>query len=292
MRMGSSDIGARRRPAKAVALIDSDMLPYVLMVAMVALFALAIGLVAQVMLSRIALADDSFQPTEYEMARLRAGQSWDSGRMSVAELRPGAVDRAELQTYVAAMGKAADPTLAAEAGPKLISNSDELLAQTASAIWGEPGIIPRSHMGSDGVWEFPRLPDQDEQDLLVGQRWRLVENEESQVLFLGPDRKFGWDDFADLINPLQHIPLVNLAYRAMTGDQIYGAGRLMDLGFGPVAGASTVFELAYQSTTGRDLEYEAVAAVFGPAPDTETAALYADGRQVADVRDLRRGSNQ
>jgi len=292
MRMGSSDIGARRRPAKAVALIDSDMLPYVLMVAMVALFALAIGLAAQVMLSRVALADDSFQPTEYELARLRAGQSWDSGGMSVAELRPGAVDRAELQTYVAAMGKAADPALTAEAGPKLISNSDELLAQTASAIWGEPGIIPRSHMGSDGVWEFPRLPDQDEQDLLVGQRWHLVENEESQVLFLGPDRKFGWDDFADLINPLQHIPLVNLAYRAVTGDQIYGAGRLMDLGFGPVAGASTVFELAYQSATGRDLEYEAVAAVFGPAPDTETAALYADGRQVADVRDLRRGSNQ
>jgi hypothetical protein len=290
--MGSSEIGARRRPAKAATLVDLDMLPYVLMVAMVALFALAIGLVAQVMLSRIALADDSFQPSEYEMARLRAGQSWDSGRMSVAELRPGTVDRAQLQTYAAAMGKAADPTLTAAAGPNLVSNSDELLAQTASAIWGEPGIIPRSHMGADGVWEFPRLPDQDEQDLLVGQRWRIVENEESQILFLGPDRRFGWDDFADLINPLQHIPLVNLAYRAMTGDQIYGAGRLMDLGFGPIAGASTVFELAYQSTTGRDLEYEAVAAVFGPAPDNETASLSGDGRQVADLRDLRRGSNQ
>jgi hypothetical protein len=211
---------------------------------------------------------------------------------SVAELRPGAVDRAQLQTYAAAMGKAADPTLTAAAGPNLVSNSDELLAQTASAIWGEPGIIPRSHMGADGVWEFPRLPDQDEQDLLVGQRWRIVENEESQILFLGPDRRFGWDDFADLINPLQHIPLVNLAYRAMTGDQIYGAGRLMDLGFGPVAGASTVFELAYQSTTGRDLEYEAVAAVFGPAPDNETASLARDEHQVADLRDLRRGSNQ
>jgi hypothetical protein len=290
--MGSSEIGARRRPAKAATLVDLDMLPYVLMVAMVALFALAIGLVAQVMLSRIALADDSFQPSEYEMARLRAGQSWDSGRMSVAELRPGAVDRAQLQAYAAAMGKAADPVLTAAAGPNLVSNSDELLAQTASAIWGEPGIIPRSHMGADGVWEFPRLPDQDEQDLLVGQRWRIVENEESQILFLGPDRRFGWDDFADLVNPLQHIPLVNLAYRAMTGDQIYGAGRLMDLGFGPIAGASTVFELAYQSTTGRDLEYEAVAAVFGPAPDNETASLSGDGRQVADLRDLRRGSNQ
>jgi hypothetical protein len=293
--MGPHDTGARRRPAKAAtlaALVDLDMLPYALMVAVVALFALAIGLVAQMMLSRVALADDAFQPGEYELARLRAGQSWDSGAMSVAELRPGGVDRALLQIYVTAMGKSADLTLAAAAGPNLVSNSGQLLMQTASAIWGEPGIIPRSHLGSDGVWEFPRLPDQDERDLLIGQRWRVVENVESQILFLGPDRRFGWDDFADLVNPLQHIPLVNLAYRAMTGDQIYGAGRLMDLGFGPVAGASTVFELAYQSTTGQDLEYQAVAAVFGPAPDNETAALASDDRQVADLRDLRRGSNQ
>jgi hypothetical protein len=291
MKMESCNIAARRRPAKAVALVESDMLPYLLMTALIAMFALAIAITANLLLSRVALADESFQPDAYQLARLRAGQAWDSGRMSVADLRPGAVARAELKTYVTAMGKAANATLAA-AGPDLVVSSSELLTQTASAMWGEPGIIPRSHMGGDGVWEFPRLPDQDEQDMLIGQRWRVVENEESQILFLGPDKEFGWDDLADLINPLQHIPLVNLAYRAMTGDQIYGAGRLLDLGFGPVAGASTVFELAYQSTTGRDLEYEAVAAVFGPAPDAETASASGDEHQVADLRDLRRGSNQ
>jgi hypothetical protein len=279
------------------------MLPHAVMAGLFLLFAVGIAMVLHTMLSRAAFADETIAPPQtaaeaaapldaYAIARLRAGQSWDSGEISISELRPGSVDREQLQTYVAAMGKA-DPTLVAAAGPQLVFNSD-LVAQTASAAWGAEGIIPRSHMGSDGAWEFPRLPDQDEQDLLVGQRWRLVENEESQILFLGPDRKFGWDDFADLINPLQHIPLVNVAYRAMTGDEMYGAGRLLDFGFGPLAGASTVFELAYQSTTGQDLESEAVAAVFGPrARDEDIAALYGGSEdQTADVRNQRRGSNQ
>jgi hypothetical protein len=284
--------------------MHSDMLPHAMMTAIFVLFAVGIAMVLHVVLSRAAFADEPVAapqapvtgevvtPDPYALARLRAGQSWDSGQMSISELRPGSVDRAQLQTYVAAMGKA-DPTLVAAAGPQLVVNS-EIVTQTASAIWGDAGLLPRSHMGGDGVWEFPRLPDQDEQDLLVGQRWRLVENEESQILFLGPDRRFGWDDLADLINPLQHIPLVNVAYRAMTGDEMYGAGRLLDLGFGPLAGASTVFELAYQSTTGEDLEYEAVAAVFGPiGHDEDTAALYAGSEdQIADVRNQRRGSNQ
>jgi hypothetical protein len=303
--MGSSDIKARRRPAKAASPLQSDLLPHAVMSALFLLFALGIAVVLHVVLSRAAFADETVPAPRlsaaaeaaapldaYALARLRAGQSWDSGRMSISELRPGAVDRAELQTYVAAMGKA-DPTLVAAAGPQLVVNSD-ILTQTASAAWGAEGIIPRSHMAGDGAWEFPRLPDQDEQDLLVGQRWRLVENEESQILFLGPDRRFGWDDLADLINPLQHIPLVNVAYRSMTGDEMYGAGRLLDLGFGPLAGASTVFELAYRSTTGEDLEYEAVAAVFGPmGRDDDVAALYAgNADQTADIRNRRRGSNQ
>jgi len=273
--MRSFDIGARRTRASLAAASLVALLAWIAVPA-----------------SADETTATSIQSDSYLMARLRAGMSWDSGQMSISDLRPGSVDRAQLQTYVAAMGKA-DPTLVAAAGPQFATNS-EILTQTASAVWGAEGIIPRSHMGDDGVWEFPRLPDQDEQDLLVGQRWRVVENEESQILFLGPDRKFGWDDLADLINPLQHIPLVNVAYRAMTGDQMYGAGRLLDLGFGPVAGASTVFELAYQSTTGQDLEYEAVAAVFGPMTrDDDTAALYAEGEeQTADIRNQRRGSNQ
>ncbi len=245
------------------------------------------------------LTAEEIQSDAYLMARLRAGQSWDSPKFSITEMRPGTVDQGHYAKYIAEVSaepamNASTLELLAALGPQIVSDdSDSMMLQTASASWGEPGIIPRSHMGADGVWEFPRLPDRDERDLLVGQRWRVVESIESQILFLGPDRAFGWDDFADLVNPLQHIPLINIAYRAISGDRIYGAASLIDVGFGPLAGAGTVFQLAYQSTTGESLEDKAVAAVFGPPPTDDLAGLYTTAsRQIADRQPLRRGSNQ
>jgi hypothetical protein len=246
------------------------------------------------------LTSQEIQSNAYLMARLRAGQSWDSPKFSITEMRPGTVDQGQFAKYIQEVS--AEPTvdtstleLLAALGPQIVTEEgDVLILQTASASWGEPGIIPRSQLGADGVWEFPRLPDQDEQDMLVGERWRVVESVESQILFLGPDREFGWDDFADLVNPLQHIPLVSIAYRAISGDKIYGAASLLDAGFGPLAGASTIFQLAYQSTSGESLEDKAVAAVFGPRSTADdTAALYTTAsQQIADRPDLRRGSNQ
>jgi hypothetical protein len=177
-------------------------------------------------------------------------------------------------------------------------------AQEASA---ERGPIPGSRRGDDGVWELTRLPDKDEREMLRGQKWRLVEREESRQLFFGPDGKFGWDDFVDMINPLQHIPLVNLAYRAITGDEIYGAARMVDVAFGPLAGMSTVADLAVRDMTGTGIAENAVAALFGPsnaptadAPtgdalagevvDINTAS--ADRAQLAEAELFRRGSNK
>lgn len=159
----------------------------------------------------------------------------------------------------------------------------------------ERGPIPGSHRGADGVWELPRLPDKDERDLLRGQKWRVVENPESRKLFLGPDGEFGWDDFVDLINPLQHIPFLNIAYRAVTGDEIYGAARMVDLAFGPAAGVSTALDLAVQSTTGSNLVDNAVAALFGTghdsAGDVANVSTASGSQQLAGAGLLRHGSN-
>jgi hypothetical protein len=233
----------------------------------------------------------------------------DAGQMSIAEQRPGTSDPAQMQVYLSMIGSPMEP-YAAVADPSLVlmaaiaedavgdttyadpsGNLGPDVMQTAAAFRGEPGIIPRSYMDTDGYWAFPRLPDQDERDVLYGTKWRVVEDPESQMLFLGPDRQFGWDDFADLVNPLQHIPLVNIAYRAVTGDEIYGAARLLDAGFGPVAGVSTVADLAITSTTGSSMEDHAVAAIFGGEEIDNVAELDpADAQQLA-LRP-RRGSNQ
>ena len=163
----------------------------------------------------------------------------------------------------------------------------------------ERGPIPGARRGADGVWEFTRLPDKDEREMLYGQKWRVVESEASRELFLGPDGAFGWDDFVDLINPLQHIPFVNMAYRAITGDQIYGAARMVDVAFGPLAGASTAVDLAFRDVTGESMAHNAIAAVFGTGqsapgeePMGDVSVNTASATQLADTAPIRRGSNK
>lgn len=163
----------------------------------------------------------------------------------------------------------------------------------------ERGPIPGARRGADGVWEFTRLPDKDEREMLYGQKWRVVESEASRELFLGPDGEFGWDDFVDLINPLQHIPFVNMAYRAITGDQIYGAARMVDVALGPLAGASTAIDLAFRDVTGESMADNAIAAVFGTGESTpgeepmgDVSVNTASATQLSDAAPIRCGSNK
>lgn len=75
---------------------------------------------------------------------------------------------------------------------------------------------------------------------------------------------FTFGDFLDIINPLQHIPLVSTLYREITGDEISPHARIIgDTLFGGpsgfVAAAANVF---FEEVAGEDLG-EAVLAFFG-----------------------------
>ena len=162
---------------------------------------------------------------------------------------------------------------------------------------GERGPMPGARRGADGAWELTRLPDKDERERLYGQKWRVVESQRSRELFLGPDGEFGWDDFLDLINPLQHIPFVNMAYRAVTGDEIYGAARMVDVALGPLAAASTALDLAFRDVTGDSMAHNAIAAVFGtgeatPGDQGDVSVNTASATQLADAAPIRRGSHR
>ncbi len=65
---------------------------------------------------------------------------------------------------------------------------------------------------------------------------------------------FTFGDLVDLVNPLQHIPVVSWAYRAITGDQIAPGAMALGGGiFGGVAGlAAGVLEAVVQGATGKD----------------------------------------
>lgn len=229
-----------------------------------------------------------------------APESFATGAGAVMDAEVPDVTTADAAMADVAMGDALAPN-----EPSASEVADAALAKVAAARseatapeQTERGPLPGARRGADGVWELTRLPDKDERERLYGQKWRVVESAESRELFLGPDGEFGWDDFLDLINPLQHIPFVNMAYRAITGDQIYGAARLVDVAFGPVAGASTAVDLAFRDVTGGSMAENAIAAVFGTgeaAPGDPLAggvSVNTASAQLADASPIRRGSNK
>ncbi len=58
----------------------------------------------------------------------------------------------------------------------------------------------------------------------------------------GPEENFGFFDFLDIINPLQHIPLVSTLYQHMTGDTIKPAANIMGAALfgGPLGAAGSI----------------------------------------------------
>lgn len=48
-----------------------------------------------------------------------------------------------------------------------------------------------------------------------------------KILADNAEEAFGFGDFVDMINPLQHIPLVNTIYRSLTGDTIKPISRMV-----------------------------------------------------------------
>ncbi len=84
--------------------------------------------------------------------------------------------------------------------------------------------------------------------------------------------EFDFGDILDVVNPLQHIPVVSSIYRELTGDEIGPAPRIMGGAlFGGIVGAvASLVNVLVEDGTGKDLGEHAIALVFGddeaPAP--------------------------
>jgi hypothetical protein len=226
----------------------------------------------------------------------------DVSQLPPAETPPAETSGTPNAQHTASLSYALDataPDASASAADAALDGAPETAALPPAAPERERGPIPGARRGADGAWELTRLPDKDEREMLYGQKWRVVESEESRRLFLGPDGEFGWDDFLDLINPLQHIPFVNMAYRAVTGDEIYGAARMVDMAFGPLSGASTAVDLAFRDVTGESMAHNLIAAVFGTGDAAsgdeaigDVSVNTASATQLADAAPIRRGSHR
>lgn len=77
------------------------------------------------------------------------------------------------------------------------------------------------------------------------------------------DEQFGFADIVDMINPLQHIPLVNMAYQNITGDEIKPVSQIVGGAvFGGALGAGgAVANVIIEAETGKDIGGHALAMV-------------------------------
>jgi hypothetical protein len=75
---------------------------------------------------------------------------------------------------------------------------------------------------------------------------------------------FGFDDFLDVINPLQHLPGVGMLYRAITGDRMEPPAELAGGAlYGGVYGfLGALGSIAFQEITGDSIE-QSVMSLFG-----------------------------
>lgn len=82
------------------------------------------------------------------------------------------------------------------------------------------------------------------------------------------DGEFTFDDFLDIINPLQHIPLISTLYREITGDEISPAARILGdtLFGGPTGFLAAAANAFYEEVAGEDLG-ESVLAFFSGEED-------------------------
>lgn len=102
---------------------------------------------------------------------------------------------------------------------------------------------------------------------------------------------FTFGDFLDIINPLQHIPIVNTVYRAVTGDKIDPGSRLAGGGLfgGPIGLVASLVSGMVEESTGKDPGAHALAALgidLGPISKDEpqTMLAAADGAAAAEVQ--------
>lgn len=114
-----------------------------------------------------------------------------------------------------------------------------------------------------------------------------------------PETEMSFWDFLDVINPLQHIPGINTAYRHLTGDTITPSARVMGgmLYGGPVGGMAAIANAVIEQRDGQDIGDQLYAALglggeptgdegsvaVAAAPDPRSPALTGGQQPAADV---------
>ncbi len=102
----------------------------------------------------------------------------------------------------------------------------------------------------------------------IARSWRMADAEKATEVHENLD--LNWDDVVDLLNPLQHIPIVGTIYRELTGDKISPEIQIAgSVAFGALTGSLVVSAIAgiagaaYEESTGEEATVQIAQAIFG-----------------------------
>lgn len=87
---------------------------------------------------------------------------------------------------------------------------------------------------------------------------------------------FSFFDFLDIINPLQHIPVVSSVYRAVTGDQMTSSVANVagaTIFGGPIGGGIALANEVVEAESGKDLKGHIKSAILGEDASSDKVAL-------------------
>jgi hypothetical protein len=145
------------------------------------------------------------------------------------------------------------------------------VSHPAAAVPSPPALVPKPEpVNADGS----AIPDEilyhhRPEDIGDHTNQDVPGETESNSSFFGSDGlTFG--DVLDVINPLQHIPVVSTLYRAITGDEISPGARVAGgaLFGGPVGFAVATANALVEAATGEDIGDTVLAAFFSDEDDT------------------------
>lgn len=79
------------------------------------------------------------------------------------------------------------------------------------------------------------------------------------------DDNYTFWDVLDIVNPLQHIPIVGTIYRELSDDEIKPASRIIGGGLfgGPIGATVSTANVIIEHETGRDVSGNAMALIYG-----------------------------
>ena len=111
--------------------------------------------------------------------------------------------------------------------------------------------------------------------------------ENLEIKPMSKEEEFGFFDLIDMVNPLQHIPLVSYVYREITDDEIKPISKIIGGGVfgGPAGAASGLVNAVIEEETGKDVMENAVSFV-GLSEDKAQEQKFEYEREIMVYEDL------